>query len=81
MGAQIRKMRNAQGMTQEMLVAKCNIIGSTLTRGTLAKIEAQIRGASDVDMFALSRALKVRMEDLYPKDFAAQLKRDASRGE
>ena len=73
-GAEIRKLRNAQSMTQEVLVARCNMAGCNITRGTLAKVEAQIRGISDVELFAISRALKVNMEDLFPRGFAVTLK-------
>ena len=73
-GAEIRKLRNARSMTQEMLVARCNLAGCNITRGTLGKVEAQIRGISDVELFAISRALKVNMEDLFPRGFAAMLK-------
>ena len=73
-GAEIRKLRNARSMTQEMLVARCNLAGCNITRGTLAKIEAQIRGACDVELFTIARALKVDMEALFPKGFAATLK-------
>lgn len=61
-------------MTQEMLVARCNLAGCNVTRGTLAKIEAQIRGISDVELFTISRVLRVSMEELFPRGLAAALR-------
>lgn len=74
-GAQIRKLRVALDWTQETLVARCNLAGCNITRGTLAKIESQIRGAGDVELFVIAHALGVKIEELFPKDFAAKLKR------
>ena len=73
-GAQIRKLRNQRNWTQEILVARCNVAGCNISRGTLAKVEAQIRGVSDVELFAIAKAFTVEIEELYPKGFAATLK-------
>ncbi|TOA96746.1 helix-turn-helix domain-containing protein, partial [Vibrio parahaemolyticus] len=42
-GAQVRKLRKEQKLTQEQLSARCNVIGLDISRGTLAKIEAGVR--------------------------------------
>ena len=73
-GAQIRKLRSAKDMTQERLVAQCQLTGLGLTRGTLAKIEAQIRGCSAEELFIIAKVLGVRMEELFPRGYAATLK-------
>ena len=39
-GAQVRKLRYQKGMTQEMLAARCGVLGWDLSRSTLSKIEA-----------------------------------------
>jgi DNA-binding XRE family transcriptional regulator len=70
----IRKLRNAQNLTQEMVSARCGVAGYEITRGTLAKIEAQIRGASDIEVFVIARALRVSVETLFPPRFGARLK-------
>jgi len=73
-GANVRKFRVTRNLTQEMLSARCGAMGFEIPRGTLAKIEAQIRGASDLELFVLARALGVKLEELFPARFAAQLK-------
>jgi transcriptional regulator with XRE-family HTH domain len=77
-GAEIRKMRDARRLTQEMLVARCYLAGCNISRGTLAKVESQIRGCSDVELFTIAKVLGVRMDELFPKGFAATLKASAA---
>jgi transcriptional regulator with XRE-family HTH domain len=43
----IRELREAQGLTQEELAAKCNVLKWGISRGTLAKIEAKVRRIRD----------------------------------
>jgi transcriptional regulator with XRE-family HTH domain len=73
-GSNIRRLRNGMNLTQEMLSARCGVQGFEISRGTLAKIEAQIRGISDVELFVIARVLGVKMEELFPPQFASRLK-------
>jgi transcriptional regulator with XRE-family HTH domain len=73
-GEIVRQLRYKRGWTQETLAAKCEVLGCSLCRGTLAKIEAQIRSTTDVELFAIAAALQVPIPALYPKDFARQLR-------
>ncbi len=66
-GAQIRKLRFQQQLTQEMLTARCRALGWDLSRGTLAKIEAQVRRVTDRELWYLGRALRVTLKDLFPR--------------
>ena len=73
-GETVRQLRYKRGWTQEALAAKCEVAGCAISRGTLAKIEAQIRSATDVELFAIAGALEVSIPSLFPKDFARQLR-------
>ena len=53
---------------------RLDMAGCAISRGTWAKIEAQIRSATDVELYAIALALKVPISTLYPKDFVHQLK-------
>ena len=64
-GPQVRKLRESQDMTQEDLTARCNIIGFNISRGTLAKIESQVRRVTDMETTLLAKALKVSVDALY----------------
>lgn len=67
-GPQIRRYRCEQNLTQEDFAARCGVLGWRLSRGTLAKIEAQVRCVSDAEVLMLARALKKDVEQLYPSN-------------
>ena len=65
-GPQIRKLRYQQGLTQELFAARCSVLGLELSRGTLSKIEAQLRCVTDAELMILAKALKVEPTALLP---------------
>ena len=65
-GPQVRKLRDQKSFTQEMLAARCGVLGWDLSRATLSKIEAQLRCVTDVELEVIARALKVEISALYP---------------
>ena len=66
-GAQVRRLRYHQGLSQELLAARLNRAGWDISRGTLAKVEAGIRCVSDKEILLLAKALKVPLDQLYPR--------------
>jgi len=64
-GPQVRRLREQDEMTQEELTARCNLIGWGISRGTLAKIEAQVRRVTDSEVALLAEALEVEISELY----------------
>ena len=64
-GPQVRRLREAQKMTQEEFAARCNVVGLNISRGTLAKIESRVRRVTDDEVALLAKALKVPMDALY----------------
>jgi len=73
-GPVIRKLRNEKNLTQVTLAARCGVAGYEISRGTLAKIESQIRGVPDIELFVIAGALGVKIEELFPPRFKARLK-------
>jgi transcriptional regulator with XRE-family HTH domain len=65
-GPQLRRLRVAAGMTQDAVAAKCGVTGWDVSRGTLAKIEAQVRCVSDAEVYVLARVMKVELVAMYP---------------
>ena len=65
-GPQVRKLRYQQGLNQEDLAARCGLLGWDLSRGTLSKVEAQLRCVTDAELEILAAALKVAIATLYP---------------
>jgi transcriptional regulator with XRE-family HTH domain len=64
-GPNIREIRKSMNLSQKELVARCNLIGWDISRGTLAKIESQTRKISDEEVLYLSKALKVNVGMLF----------------
>jgi transcriptional regulator with XRE-family HTH domain len=73
-GPTIRRLREAHEWTQETLAARCNLSGCDITRGTLAKIEAEIRGVNDRELITIASALGVSIGDLFPQALLDRLK-------
>ena len=64
-GPIIRETRIKQGLSQKELVARCNLLGWDISRGTLAKIESKTRKLSDDEVLCLAKALKVETGSLF----------------
>ena len=73
-GAQIRQLRTAANLTQDAMAARCGVAGWDVSRGTLAKIEAEVRCVNDAELFLLARVLKCDLTALFPKDAAVVLR-------
>ena len=64
-GPQIKRLREQNEMTQVDLTIRCNIIGWSISRSTLAKIESQVRRVTDSEVELMAKALKVDISKLY----------------
>ena len=65
LGPRIKALREEQRLTQGELVTRGHLIGWDISRGTLAKIEAQVRRITDDEVPLIAQALKVDIEELY----------------
>ena len=66
-GPVVRKLRYQQGITQAMLTARCSRAGWDVGDNTVAKIEAQIRCVTDRELLFLAKALRVQVQEIFPK--------------
>lgn len=64
-GPQVKALREQQGLTQDQLAAKCNLLEWNISRGTLAKIESKVRRVTDIEVVLLAQALDVTPADLF----------------
>ena len=64
-GPAVKEIREEQGLTQEVLAARCNILGWDISRSTLAKIEVRLRRVKDTEAVILAQALNVTVSRLY----------------
>ncbi len=65
-GPQVRRLRDAQKWSQEVLAAKLQRAGWDLARSGLGKIEAQLVRVREIDLYYLATALEVDILDLLP---------------
>jgi HTH-type transcriptional regulator, cell division transcriptional repressor len=54
-------------LSQEELAARLELNGWKISRGTLAKIESGVQQVTDIEVMALSKALKVTADWLFDK--------------
>lgn len=67
MGANIRALRRDCGLTQEQTIAKLQLLGCSLTRGSYAKIEAGIQNISVQELLAMKEVFHADFEDFFQK--------------
>jgi transcriptional regulator with XRE-family HTH domain len=65
-GARIREIRLQQGLSQQMLSARCETGGLTLSRETLSKIESQVRCLTDRELLTIAAVLRVKVKEFFP---------------
>ncbi len=63
-GKNIRKIREARGMTQDALAAKLQLMGCDLTRSAVAKIEVGQRHLYPDEIILLRRILNTTYEEI-----------------
>jgi transcriptional regulator with XRE-family HTH domain len=66
-GPQVRRWRTRKGWSQDMLARKLQLLGWSISRHSLAKLELQIRRVPDCELIFLARVLGVSVNQLFPK--------------
>ncbi len=64
-GNNIRKIREAKGMTQEMLAAKLQLRGCDMTRSAVAKIEVGQRHLYPDEIILIREILNTSYEEIF----------------
>ena len=64
-GQNIRRLRKARGMTQEILAAKLQVSGCDITRSAVAKIEVGARHLYPDEIIALREILRASYEEIF----------------
>ena len=63
-GKQVKKQRRALKMSQQELSNKLELMGVYICRGSVSRIEDESRTVTDIELFALSRVLKISVNEL-----------------
>jgi len=64
-GSRVRKARKESGITQIELAAQLQLLGITIDRSGIAKLESGKRPASDIEVAAIARVLRVSLPWLF----------------
>lgn len=67
-GDNVRTLRKKQKLTQEELTAKIQTLGLDIDRPMLTRIELKKREVYDYEALIISKALNVKIEDLFNKN-------------
>ena len=66
-GPQVRKWRDNAGWSQEIMASKLQLLGWSISRHSLAKLELGLRRVSDCELIFLARVFRVDLRDLFPR--------------
>ena len=69
-GAQLKRLRTARGLSQEQLAARLQTLGVSIDQQMISKIERNARIVTDYELACLCRVLAVSPETLL-RDFCA----------
>ena len=63
-GANIERIRKAQGIKQSALISKMQLLGVDINPSSMSKLEGQTRIATDIELKAIATALGVSVDEL-----------------
>ena len=64
-GKNVERLRTERGIKQKDFISRMQILGCDINPTSYSKLEGQIRIATDKEIFAISKILSVKMEDLF----------------
>ena len=64
-GKNIERLRKSKGIKQKDFIAKMQVMGCDINPTSYSKLEGQVRSATDVEIFVISKILDVKMEELF----------------
>ena len=67
-GANLKRIRTNAKISQQLLSTKLELMGVYVCRGSISRIEDRSRTVTDVELFAIAKALKVEISDLIEND-------------
>jgi len=67
-GPRVRKARKESQVTQMELAAQLQLLGISIDRSAIAKLESGRRPASDIELAAIAKVLKVPISWLFEED-------------
>ena len=68
-GANVKKHRKKQKMSQQMLSNKLELLGVYVCRGSISRIEDQSRTVTDIELFAIAKVLNIPVDALFDTSY------------
>ena len=68
-GSNVKRIRKMRHMNQQKLSNLLELMGVYVCRGSISRIEDHSRTVTDIELYAIAKALKVDIPDLIEKDF------------
>lgn len=66
-GKNIELLRKERKIKQKDFIARMQLMGCDINPTSYSKLEGQIRSATDKEIYAISKILGVKMEELFDK--------------
>lgn len=67
-GAKVRQLRIAKGMSQQALSNKLETLAVYICRGSISRIEDMQRTVTDIELYGLAEVLGVSIDELFDRD-------------
>lgn len=64
-GGKIKQLRIEQGLSQQALSDRLELLAIYVCRGSISRIEDKLRTVTDIELFGFSQALGVPIERLF----------------
>lgn len=64
-GKRVREFRIERGLSQKLLSEKLETLAIYICRGSISRIEKQIRTVSDIELYGLSKVLNKPIESFF----------------
>ena len=64
-GKNVRKIRKQRKMSQQELSAKLELMSVYVCRGSISRIEDGSRTVTDIELYAIAKALNVTIDELF----------------
>lgn len=64
-GKQVKKFRKERGLSQKQLSEKLETLAIYICRGSISRIEKQVRTVTDIELYGLSEILNKPIESFF----------------
>ncbi len=67
-GKNLKRLRKKMKLSQQALSNKLELLGVYVCRGSISRIEDNLRTVTDIELYAIAHALNVKIDDLFDKN-------------